>query len=170
MIIQCFLARFLTGYTRIQPTFTRFSLRFVAIFILGLFTVGCSSTAQWVKDNPTETVWQTMHFIDTLQTANGIAGDTVCFKEADPVTRLIVGEFPEKDRVYKWAIGSAVAHYFVMKWLDDTKVGKFMRGADTGFKLNVIVGNHLNGVRIDGNNVADAKCLRQRRYAEEQNQ
>ena len=122
---------------------------------------GCASAARWVEDNPEEAAWQALHVVDALQTANA-THDGWCYSEVDPQTRLIIGERPERDRVYKWAVGNAVAHYLFFKAVKGTRFDKPLRIADMAFKINVLYGNHSEGIRVYGKNKLTEDCKRVR--------
>lgn len=129
----------------------------IAILAIAICS-GCASTAQWVQDNPEEAAWQALHVMDALQTANSTR-DGLCYMESDPQTRLIIGERPERDRVYKWAVGNAVAHYLFFKAVEGTRFDKPLRVADMVFKINVVYDNHVHqGIRMYGKNKVSGNC------------
>ena len=134
----------------------RATLSIVAIVMCS----GCASTAQWVQDNPEEAAWQALHAVDVLQTAN-FTKDLDCYSEVDPLTSKIIGKKPERERVYKWALGSAIAHYAIFKAIEGTRFDKPLRIADMAFKVNIAYSNHDVGIGIAGkNNLNKGKCKR----------
>lgn len=132
-------------------------MKFLMAILAITLCSGCASTARWVEDNPEEAAWQALHVVDVLQTASG-AGDSWCYEEVDKMTRLIIGERPTKDRVYKWGVASAVAHYAVLKAIEGTRFEKPIRVFDMVVKVKVVRGNHSQGVRMHGRNRLANEC------------
>lgn len=119
---------------------------------LAVLAVVCLAGCSSLRDMPpSEYAWQGLHAIDTMQTLT-IADNTHCMHEADPVTRLIIGENPERDRVYKWAVGNAVLHFLVFRWLDDKapRTSKVLRAIDLGGKGFTVGRNYEQGIGIGG--------------------
>lgn len=95
-----------------------------------------------------EIAWQTMHLIDVMQTID-IARSDGGFYEKNPMTRKFIGSHPEVDDVIKWGVGTSIAHYFIMGFIDRKfPNSKYIRIADNLYKFNIIASNHSIGLRV----------------------
>tara|TARA_R100000657_G_scaffold17477_1_gene15141 strand:- start:534 stop:917 length:384 start_codon:yes stop_codon:yes gene_type:complete len=120
---------------------------FVAVCKIFLLILVLSPLAHAEKYNPMhyEIAWQAMHVIDVMQTLE--IQDHEHLEESH--SHWIIGRQPDDDNVYAWGIASALAHYFLMKWVDDnTKYGKVIRQIEVGYKFGVIHKNYQAGIRI----------------------
>ena len=72
---------------------------------------GCASMG------PAEITWQSLHAIDTHQTLE-IARNPDCFREADPLTRALVGSHPSEAEAAAVMVAYSLGHYAVSRWLD----------------------------------------------------
>lgn len=101
-----------------------------------------------------ELAYQTLHAVDVLQTINGPATDD-CYKEANPITRRIVGEKPSKGQVVAWGVGQGLLHYGISSYLEDNSPG-WIYGAwqilSTGTVAITIHDNYELGVKPWGDN------------------
>lgn len=129
-------------------------MKLPVLVLLFPILIGCES----LQLSDREIAWQTLHAADVLQTYHGPAKDPR-YVEADPFTKKIIGTKPSGDRVILWGVGSSVAHYYVMKALDDSNLPKwtknFVWGIDFSYKGYTIYNNHKIGIRLDGNNKPD---------------
>lgn len=86
----------------VRPVFLKLLLAAILLMVL-LGVTGCTALSR-----PEELAWQGMHIYDTMQTAD-IVGDP-CYAEGHPMTKVIIGDKPNKDSVLAWGVGSAVLH------------------------------------------------------------
>lgn len=103
--------------------------------------------------SPQEKAWQALHLVDSAQTMNIVNND--CYDEGAFLTRKIIGEQPEKERVIAWAVGSSLLHAAVSKELDSGNYPKWMGVTwqsitliDTGYS---VYNNHGNGLTTGKN-------------------
>ena len=105
-----------------------------------------------------EIAWQAMHVIDAAHTVQ-ISKNPNCQHEKNFLTQMLIGKNPNEDNVYKWWGLSAIAHYFIFKWIDkkvkNKKLNIGIRSADLANKLDIITKNHKKGIRIDGLSTAE---------------
>lgn len=123
-------------------------MRYTYTFFILIMLTGCETF-----NRNSEIAWQTMHIIDIAQTVQ-TAKNPHCRSEGNALTQKIIGKHPSESNVYKWGIGSAIAHYFIFKWIDkkakkdNLNVG--LRVLDNTSKFVTIARNHGNGVRVNG--------------------
>lgn len=80
--------------------------------------VTCAAMLAGCQSMPThEIAWQSLHAVDTYQTMN-IARNPDCFREADPLTRAIVGEHPSTGEVAAVMVAYSLGHWYVSRYLD----------------------------------------------------
>lgn len=126
--------------------------------LAALCLCGCASMS------PYEKAWQTMHLVDVAQTVEGAARDPICHSESNPITSRLIGEYPHRDEVIAWGVGTSIAHYFAGRWVDNSDwpeaVKTLVRSIDLGYKGLVIGRNYDNGIRVFGDNEACAHPFR----------
>ncbi len=114
-----------------------------AILLLLLLT----PIANAEKYNPMhyEIAWQAMHVVDVMQTLE--IQDHPELKEG--MIHKIIGRQPDDDNVYAWGIGSAIGHYYLMRWIDKkTRHSKNIRRFELFLTVGVIAHNHEMGIRV----------------------
>jgi len=107
---------------------------------LALSASGCALLMP-IEDQPVsryhtaETAWQVMNVIDAGQTlhlakaqrtddqmaawkAQHITVERACFREANPMTRALIGEHPSEAKVALSSILFTIAHYEISAWLE----------------------------------------------------
>lgn len=106
-----------------------------------------------------ESAWHTLNAVDTMQTLHA-ANSPECFSEADPLTRSIIGEHPNKAEVVAIGLAYSVAYRFIARWLArkaadepesgwaDARVGFHIIGLGT--KAFTVARNHAIGTRPFG--------------------
>lgn len=113
---------------------------------------GCESISMTDLDkfDTMEASWQALHILDVAQTAH--MNDGLCYQEGNMLTKELIGINPPDSRVYQWGLLSAVMHYFVFKWADNTfpNYSDNLRMTDLGYKAAIVGGNHEEGLRYDG--------------------
>ena len=119
-----------------------------SVLTITAFVSGCASLQEI---HPLEYAWQAAHVVDALQTYE-ISREPDCAREGDPLTRLIIGEHPEKDRVYKWAIGTAIVHFLVWGWFDEKspQASNVLRIGELALKADTIKSNADQGFKYLG--------------------
>jgi len=120
---------------------------FIAVCKIFLLILVLSPLAHAEKYNPMhyEIAWQAMHVIDVMQTLE--IQDHEHLEEVH--MRKVLGRNPDDDNVYAWGIAGAIAHYYLMKWIDEnTNYGKALRHIEVGYKFGTISNNHSIGLRV----------------------
>ena len=114
---------------------------------INLFAVLLCSCASM---DPLEVTWQTINAVDVMQTSH--FNDSPCHEEGNPLTQKLIGVNPSKDRVYQWGIGTAIGHYLLFNWVDDTfpKHSKLIRSIEIGYRANGVIRNELRGASFSG--------------------
>ena len=84
----------------------------VVLAVLGL--AGCSSFTP--MSTPAK-FWQAGHVVDTYQTLR-IAENPECWREADPMTKALIGEHPSSGEVGLVMVAYSLGHAFISRWLD----------------------------------------------------
>lgn len=82
------------------------------ILLTAILAAGCSSMS------PAERTWQSLHLVDTLQTVQ-LARHSECYREANPLTRAIIGRHPSGAEVVAWGIAFGIAHNAVSRRLEE---------------------------------------------------
>jgi hypothetical protein len=98
--------------------------------------------------------WLALHAIDTVQTFR-IADNPQCFKEADSITRSVIGSHPSDGEVAAWAVGSAALHLGVTELLlrnDHPRIARAWHYVRIGVTASAIAQNHSIGIRIGSPN------------------
>ena len=124
----------------------------VAVMVL---CSGC--TALETRESQT---WLAMHAIDTLQTAR-IADAPDCFREADPITRRLIGETPSRTSVAVWSLGIAALHLAATDWLlrnDHPRVARALQFIHSGVTASAVANNHAIGIRLGTPNRRRGAC------------
>jgi len=116
-----------------------------------LALTGCAS-----MPDKHDAVWYALHAIDTAQTYSVprindsyAAGLSPCdgFEE-HPVTRRLIGSEPSREKVLLWSVGFAAARWGFYELLERADVPtKHLKMLENVVKLDVVVGNHGNGIR-----------------------
>ena len=86
----------------------------VALLLLISFMCGCADVR---PRDAAEVSFQVLNVVDAGQTAT-IAREPGRWREADPVTSIIIGAHPTEAHVYEAMAAYGLAHYAVYRWLD----------------------------------------------------
>jgi hypothetical protein len=84
----------------------------------GVAVAACALLSGCASMGPAEIGWQTLHAVDTYQTMQ-IAQHPGCYREADPLTRPLIGEHPSEAEVAAVMVAYSIGHFYVSRWLDD---------------------------------------------------
>ena len=109
------------------------------------------------KMSKTELAIHAIHIADVAQTHASTTNPVFC--ENDPITRKIIGEYPTKERVLLWGIGSAIANHYIISGIESSNMNPVLKKSLTiGYFIFKSVAVHENnriGVRISSNHKAE---------------
>lgn len=106
---------------------------------------------------PAGYAWQALHAVDTYQTIR-IAENPECWREADPLTRSLIGEHPSTGEVVAVMLAYSVGHALVSTWLEDRTDAAFAAGSPNRGAWYIargawhVVGLVSKGVTVGRNN------------------
>lgn len=133
---------------------TRIEKGVITIFLLFILIASCGcSTVRTGLSQPEEWAWQGLNVIDGAQTID-IARDP-CYREAGPVSKVVLGDRPDEGAVVAWHVAKAVGHAAISGYLVERdyrrtyRVWQALSFVDVGYA----VGNNYNiGIRIGAPN------------------
>lgn len=130
------------------PRMDRFA-RFLLVFPVAVLATGCTAL-----ESRGEQAWLALHAIDAAQTYR-IAEHPDCYREADPITKRIIGESPSRTQAATWAIGAAAFHVGVTELLlrnEHPKLAAAWQFITIGETASSVGNNFSIGIRVGAHN------------------
>ncbi|MEZ5558656.1 MAG: hypothetical protein R3E86_08970 [Pseudomonadales bacterium] len=130
--------------------------RGAAVVVVGLLSGGCASMDR------DEATWLALHSMDVAQTLN--AASDPCYEETAWLTSRLIGNQPSDAEVLAWGVGTAVAHAWIGRVLEEQGAPRWVQKAwdvtTISYTTYTISQNHADGVRPFGDNQPVDGCYR----------